>query len=248
MLPRREWKEPFFGSCKLLLDRASFCCADKRHAEDVFGASFENACGSLTSLMHEASPPVKGDGRFIRSKDLEFDAREAQCESRVDRLSEKLVAEAAPAEISEQPHSEYARVPKAFALVRRDVTPADDFIFHYGYELNRGILAEKGLHVLQRRRFKEGQPSSLPRDRIEAAPEALRVSRGASSHGHVGELASRLDSPLALSNGLGAQLRAPRVAPKCRPADAPGQPPNVRPPAVRACAATKAGGRSSHPD
>jgi len=185
-------------SCSALLEIASFCWAHKRHTQDVLYAVVENACGLFASLVREPSPFVQRNGRLIRSKHLEFKASKVRCESRVDRLAQKLAPEATPAETNEQPHSEYARVLKAFALVRRDVTPADDFISFYGYELNRGILAEKGVHLLQRWRLKEGQPSSLSRDRIETAPEALRVSRGASSHGHVGELAVRLDSPLAL--------------------------------------------------
>jgi hypothetical protein len=47
-------------------------------------------------------------------------------------------------------------VPKPFALIRRDVTPADDFVSFYGYELDRGIPEEKGLHVVQRWRSKKG--------------------------------------------------------------------------------------------
>ncbi len=90
---------------------------------------------------------------------------------------------------------------KAFALARRDVTPADDFVSLYGYELNRRMLAEKGVDVLQRRRLEKGQPPSLSRDRIKTPPEALRVLRGASSHRHVGELVRRRNSPLALCNG-----------------------------------------------
>ena len=184
-----------------MLDSASFCGPDKRHAEDVLYPVVENTCGSFASLVRKVEPLVQGNGRFVRSKDLEFNASQAGCLSRVDRLVEKLAPDATPAETNEQPHTEYARVPKAFALVRRDVTPADDFISLYGYKLNRRILAEKGVHVLQRRRLEKSQPPSLPRDRIKTPPEALRVLRGASSHGHVGELVRRRDSPFAPCNG-----------------------------------------------
>jgi len=184
-----------------LLDSASFCWPNKRHAEDVLYAIVENACGSFASLVRKVEPLVQGNGRFVRSKDLEFNTSKAGCQSRVDRLAEKRAPEATPAETNEQPHTEYARMLKAFALVRRDVTPADDFIFLYGYKLNRRILAKKGIHILQRWRLEKGQPPSLPRDCIKTPAEALRVLPGASSHRHVGELARRSDSPLALSNG-----------------------------------------------
>jgi hypothetical protein len=181
-----------------LLNRAPFCRANKRHADNVLYAVVENTCSSFASLVRKASPLVQCNRRFIRSKDLEFNTSKAGCESCVDRLVKKLASEATPAETNEQPHTQHARMPKAFALVRRDVTPADDFISLYGYELNRGILAKKGVDVLQRWRLEEGQPASLARDRIETPVEALRVSRGASPNGHVRDLARRLDPPLAL--------------------------------------------------
>lgn len=106
--------------------------------------------------MREAGLLVQSDGRFIRSKDLKFKASKARCEGRADRLAEKLAPEATPSKTNKQPHSEHARVPKAFALIRRDITPADDCVAFYGYELDRRILAEKGLHVVQSWRFKKG--------------------------------------------------------------------------------------------
>ncbi len=84
-----------------MLDSASFCWSDKRHAENVLYPVVENACGSFASLVHKVEPLVQGNGRFVRSKHLELNTSKASCQSRVDRLEEKLAPEATPAKTNE---------------------------------------------------------------------------------------------------------------------------------------------------